>query len=87
MRARRRPDGGNRGRAGHSDGASGFAYGARHWHSPLTSRFVSGVVALFLCAAGLLIAHTELLLAGVGLLVGATVAPTLINGNTLPHQP
>jgi len=66
-----------------ASGVAGFAYGARHWHSPLTSRFVSGVVALFLCAAGLLIAHTELLLAGVGLLVGATVAPTLINGNTL----
>jgi MFS family permease len=38
---------------------------------------------MFLSAAGLLLAHSELVLAGVGLLVGATVAPTLINGNTL----
>jgi len=66
-----------------ASGVAGFYYGSRAWHSPLTGRFVMGVVALFLCASGLLIAHTELLLAAVGLLVGATVAPTLINGNSL----
>jgi MFS family permease len=66
-----------------ASGVAGFYYGSRAWHSPLTGRFVIGVVALFVCALGLLFAHTELLLAGVGLLVGATVAPTLINGNTL----
>ena len=66
-----------------ASGVAGFAYGARVWRSPLPGRFVTGVVALFLSAAGLLFAHSELVLAGVGLLVGATVAPTLINGNTL----
>ena len=66
-----------------ASGVAGFVYGARAWHSPLTRRFVAGVVCLFLSALGLLFAHTELLLAGVGVLVGVTVAPTLINGNTL----
>ncbi len=66
-----------------ASGVAGFAYGARIWTSPLPGRFVTGVVAMFLSAAGLLFAHSELILAGVGLLVGATVAPTLINGNTL----
>ena len=66
-----------------ASGVAGFIYGARTWHSPLPGRFVIGVVAMFLSAAGLLFAHSELVLAGVGLLVGATVAPTLINGNTL----
>ncbi|MCA0295117.1 MAG: MFS transporter [Actinobacteria bacterium] len=62
---------------------AGFVYGARAWKSPLTRRFVIGVLALFVSASGLLVARSELVLAGVGLLVGATVAPTLINGNTL----
>lgn len=66
-----------------ASGVAGFIYGARTWHSPLPGRFVLGLVAMFLSAAGLLFAHSELVLAGVGLLVGATVAPTLINGNTL----
>jgi MFS family permease len=66
-----------------ASGVAGFIYGARTWRSPLPGRFVIGVVAMFLSAAGLLFAHSELVLAGVGLLVGATVAPTLINGNTL----
>lgn len=66
-----------------ASGVAGFAYGARVWRSPLPGRFAAGVVAMFLSAAGLLLAHSELVLAGVGLLVGATVAPTLINGNTL----
>ena len=66
-----------------ASGVAGFVYGARAWKSPLPGRFVAGVVALFLSAAGLLFAHSELVLVGVGLLVGATVAPTLINGNTL----
>jgi MFS family permease len=66
-----------------ASGVAGFLYGARTWHSPVTRRFLIGVVALFLSAAGLLVAHSELILTGVGLLVGATVAPTLINGNTV----
>ena len=66
-----------------ASGVAGFVYGARRWRSPLAGRFVVGVAAMFLSACGLLVAHSELLLAGVGLLVGVTVAPTLINGNAL----
>ncbi len=66
-----------------ASGVAGFFYGARTWHSPLTRRFVLGVLALFLSAGGLLFARSELVLAAVGLCVGATVAPTLINGNSL----
>jgi MFS family permease len=66
-----------------ASGVAGFFYGARTWRSPLTRRFVIGVLALFISAAGLLFARSELVLAGVGLFVGATVAPTLINGNSL----
>lgn len=66
-----------------ASGVAGLLYGARSWHSPLPGRFVIGVVALFLSTAGLLLADSIVLLSGVGLLVGLTVAPTLINGNTL----
>lgn len=66
-----------------ASGAAGLFYGARHWHSPLHGRFVVGVVALFVSTVGLFVASSVLLLTGVGVLVGLTVAPTLINGNTL----
>jgi MFS family permease len=57
---------------------SGFAYGARHWHAPLLDRFrlqayVFGVMpALFLLAANVPI------LAVIALVVGLSIAPTLI---------
>ena len=63
--------------------AAGFYYGARHWSSPLPARFVVGVIALLIASVGLLAANSVVLLAAVGLAVGVTVAPTLINGNTL----
>lgn len=66
--------------------AAGFYYGARHWRSPLPNRFVVGVIALLVATFGLLAANSVLLLAAVGLAVGVTVAPTLINGNTLIKQ-
>lgn len=66
-----------------ASGVAGFVYGARTWHSPVNQRFALGVVAMFVSTAGLLIVGSELALAGVGLLIGATIAPTLINGNTL----
>ena len=66
--------------------AAGFYYGARHWRSPLPIRFLVGVVALLVATLGLLAANSVLLLAAVGLVVGVTVAPTLINGNTLIKQ-
>jgi MFS family permease len=66
-----------------ASGLAGLLYGARTWHSPLPTRFVVGVVALFASTLGLLRADTVWLLGAVGVLVGVTVAPTLINGNTL----
>jgi MFS family permease len=66
--------------------AAGFFYGSRSWRSPLLGRFVVGVLAMFLTATALLAANTVLLLTAAGVLFGATVAPTLINGNTLIGQ-
>ena len=65
---------------------AGFAYGARHWKSPLHVRFLIGVVALVLTSLGLLVVDNVLLMSVVGLAVGLTVAPTLINGNSLIGQ-
>ncbi len=66
-----------------ASGLAGFYYGARKWHSPVISRFLIGVAALCAACVALLGAHSVLLLCLGGLLVGVTVAPTLINGNTL----
>jgi len=66
--------------------AAGFYYGSRSWRSPLLGRFVVGVLAMFLTATALLAANTVLLLTATGVLFGATVAPTLINGNSLIGQ-
>lgn len=63
--------------------AAGFYYGARHWNSALPIRFVVGVGAMLVATVGLLAANSVVLLAAVGLAVGVTIAPTLINGNTL----
>jgi MFS family permease len=65
---------------------AGFAYGSRQWASPLQRRFGIGVAALFAATACLLFADSVLLLSLAGLFVGATVAPTLINGNSLIAQ-
>lgn len=63
--------------------AAGFYYGARHWASPLPARFLVLVVALLVATGGLLFATSLPVLTVVGALVGITVAPTLINGNSL----
>ncbi|MGC3995604.1 MAG: MFS transporter [Propionicimonas sp.] len=66
-----------------ASGLAGLLYGTRHWRSSLPGRFVVGVLALFVATLGLFLANSVLILAAVGVLVGVTVAPTLINGNTL----
>lgn len=66
-----------------ASGMAGLLYGARHWRSPLPRRFVGGVVALFVATLGLYLANSVLILAAVGVLIGLTIAPTLINGNSL----
>lgn len=63
--------------------AAGFWYGARVWNAPLVTRFMLGVGALFVACWALVFADSVLLLSLAGLLVGITVAPTLINGNSL----
>jgi MFS family permease len=62
---------------------AGLYYGSRPWHSPLPNRFAIGVVAMFAATMALGGANSIVLLSAVGVLVGLTVAPTLINGNTL----
>lgn len=62
---------------------AGFVYGVRAWGWTLPTRFVVGVLALAACAASLMLANSVVLLGGIGILVGVTVAPTLINGNSL----
>ena len=66
-----------------ASGLAGFYYGARHWGSPLVSRFLYGVALMCAATIALLLANSVLLLCLFGLLVGVTVAPTLINGNSL----
>lgn len=66
-----------------ASGIAGFYYGSRGWASPLVSRFLWGVAAMFAACLALLVADSVLLLCLIGLLVGLTVAPTLINGNSL----
>lgn len=66
-----------------ASGVAGLLYGARHWRSPLPGRFVTGVVALFVATLGLHLTSSVLVLTGIGVLIGLTVAPTFINGNTL----
>ncbi|MFT3833920.1 MAG: MFS transporter [Micropruina sp.] len=66
-----------------ASGLAGFYYGARKWRSPLITRFLGGVAAMCAACVALIGAHSVLLLCVVGVLVGVTIAPTLINGNTL----
>jgi len=49
----------------------------------LTKRFLVGVVLLFAFSAALPFTNSIVTIGAVGVLVGATVAPTLINGNSL----
>lgn len=62
---------------------AGLLYGARAWKSALWLRFVIIVGAMFATAAALLAVNSVIILTLVGMLFGVTVAPTLINGNSL----
>jgi MFS family permease len=63
--------------------SAGFYYGSRSWGSSLRNRFLIGVLTMAVAAAGMLLVNSVALLALVGILFGATVAPTLINGNSI----
>ncbi|MGX1131278.1 MFS family permease [Streptomyces glaucescens] len=62
---------------------SGIACGAIAWKAAPQHRLVVGYTALAVAAAGLWAAHSVLVLAGLGLLVGMCIAPALITGYTL----
>lgn len=62
---------------------SGLACGAIAWKAAPQRRLVVAYTALVLTAAGLWAAHSVVVLAGLGLLVGMCVAPALITGYTL----
>ena len=62
---------------------SGIACGAVAWKVAPQRRLVIGYAALALAASGLWAAHSVLVLAGLGLLVGMCIAPALITGYTL----
>ncbi|MCZ9339508.1 MFS transporter, partial [Streptomyces sp. TRM76130] len=62
---------------------SGAVCGAVAWKAAPQRRLLVGYTALALAACGLWAAHSVPLLAGLGLLVGMCIAPTLITGYTL----
>lgn len=62
---------------------SGLVCGAVAWKVAPQRRLLVGYAALALTASALWTAHSVLLLAGLGLLVGMCIAPALITGYTL----
>ncbi|MFI6494248.1 MFS transporter [Streptomyces sp. NPDC050564] len=62
---------------------SGIVCGAIAWKVAPQRRLVLGYAALALTASGLWAAHSVIVLAGIGLLVGICIAPALITGYTL----
>ncbi|MET8954969.1 MFS transporter [Streptomyces sp. NPDC004393] len=62
---------------------SGIVCGALAWKVSPQRRLVVGYTALALAASSLWTAHSVVLLAGLGLLVGMCIAPALITGYTL----
>ncbi|MFI6935598.1 MFS transporter [Streptomyces sp. NPDC050287] len=62
---------------------SGLVCGALAWKVAPRRRLLVGYAALALTASGLWAAHSVLVLAGLGLLVGMCIAPALITGYTL----
>lgn len=65
---------------------SGIACGAIAWKIAPQRRLVLGYAALALTASALWTAHSALLLAGLGLLVGMCIAPALITGYTIVEE-
>ncbi|WP_030190701.1 MFS transporter [Streptomyces violaceorubidus] len=62
---------------------SGLACGAVAWKVAPQRRLLVGYAALALTASGLWAAHSVLVLAGLGLLVGMCIAPAIVTGYTL----
>jgi len=64
-------------------GLGGLLYGMRGWASPVWKRFVWGLVLVAITLSPLVFAKSFWALAVMGLVTGFTVAPTLINANSL----
>lgn len=62
---------------------AGLVCGAIAWKAAPQRRLLIGYAALALAASGLWAAHSVLVLAGLGLVVGMCIAPALITGYTL----
>ncbi|MGC9439864.1 MFS transporter [Streptomyces sp. WG5] len=62
---------------------SGLACGAIAWKVAPHRRLLVGYAALALTASGLWAAHSVVVLAGLGLLVGMCIAPAIVTGYTL----
>ncbi|MFF0540007.1 MFS transporter [Streptomyces coelicoflavus] len=62
---------------------SGLACGAIAWKAAPQQRLLVGYTALAVTASGLWAAHSVLVLAGLGLLVGMCIAPAIVTGYTL----
>jgi MFS family permease len=62
---------------------AGLVCGAIAWKAAPQRRLLVGYAALALAASGLWAAHSVLVLAGLGLVVGMCIAPALITGYTL----
>ncbi|MCX3059048.1 MFS transporter [Streptomyces beihaiensis] len=65
---------------------SGIVCGAVAWKAAPQRRLLFGYAALALTASGLWAAQSTLVLAGLGLLVGVCIAPSLITGYTLVEK-
>ncbi|MFD1663145.1 MFS transporter [Streptomyces caeni] len=65
---------------------SGVVYGAVAWKAAPQRRLVLGHAALAAAASALWTAHSVIVLAGLGLLVGVCIAPALITGYTLVER-
>ncbi|MER5491264.1 MFS transporter [Streptomyces sp. NPDC002490] len=65
---------------------AGTVCGAVAWKSAPHHRLVIGYLALAITASGLWAAQSPVLLAGLGLLVGMSIAPGLVTGYTLVEQ-
>ncbi|QAY69679.1 MFS transporter [Xylanimonas protaetiae] len=62
---------------------SGLAYGAVHWRSRLSTRFVVGTAVIAAGVSLFLTAHSKVALAVAMSLTGLAIAPTLVNGNAM----
>lgn len=62
---------------------AGLAYGAVTWQRGLAGRFLLTTLAFAVASLGFLLVNSLMVLAGLGFLAGATIAPVLVSGLSL----